>query len=141
MRVLNHISIVARDLKSTKRFLCDILGYKQHHEVESWFINPDGGPSIHVIELDDAEVPSEEDMFHYYTHFAFETSSLVKLLKKVLKAKHRAFQMDMEGNEREVTSVSDDLSFGLKTLFVQDPDNNLWEFLQKGHSLPEFWLV
>jgi catechol 2,3-dioxygenase-like lactoylglutathione lyase family enzyme len=137
---LNHISIVSTNFNRVKLFLETILEYEQHHDVESWFVGTESSPTIHVIEIEDAEIPSDDDMFHYYRHFALEVSSLKKILNKALSSGYKAFQMDMEGNEREVNATDDKLDFGIKTLFIRDEDNNLWEFLEKNHSYYGFWV-
>jgi hypothetical protein len=47
----------------------------------------------------------------------------------------KPFQMDFEGNTKPLNSPDDDLSFGIGTIFVEDPSENLVEFLQLGHGI------
>lgn len=136
---LNHICIIINDLEKSKKFYEEFLGLIPHGEVGGWYKVEGNGPTVHLIEIEDAGVPSEEDMHHYYRHFAFEVSSLESAAKKALELGFHPFQMDTEGEEHEITSPEDDLSFGIKTVFVRDPDNNLWEFVQKGHSWEMLW--
>lgn len=136
---LNHICVIIKDKERSKKFYEDFLELSQHSEEENWYKVEGNGPTIHLIEIDEAEVPSEEDMHHYYRHFAFEVSSLKSVSSRALESGFHPFQMDTEGEEHEITSTDDDLNFGIKTVFVRDPDNNLWEFVQKGHSWEMLW--
>lgn len=136
---LNHICVIINDLEKSRKFYEDFLGLVPHGEVEGWYKAEGNGPVLHLIEIEDAGVPPEEDMHHYYRHFAFEVSSLEDVANRALELRFNPFQMDTEGEEHEITSPSDDLSFGIKTVFVRDPDNNLWEFVKKGHSWEMLW--
>lgn len=135
---LNHICVIIKNKERSKIFYEYFLGLTPHSQEENWYKVKGNGPTIHLIEIDEAEVPSEEDMHHYYRHFAFEVSSLSSVASKALELGFHPFQMDTEGEEHEITN-DNDLNFGIKTVFVRDPDSNLWEFVQKGHSWEMLW--
>jgi len=135
---INHVSIVSRNLDKTAAFLQKVIGCTPHDH-EGWFRIPECSTAIHVIELEDAVVPGEDEYFHYYNHVALEVGSLVDVVKEGLKLKLRVFQMNLEGDEHDVKAADDKLAFGLKTVFIQDPDKNLWEFAQRGHSWSALW--
>jgi catechol 2,3-dioxygenase-like lactoylglutathione lyase family enzyme len=136
---LNHICVIINDLDKSKKFYEGFLGLTPHGGVEGWYRVEGEGPTLHLIEIEDAGVPSEEDMHHYYRHFAFEVPSLRAVTARSLELGFSPFQMNTEGDEHEITSPDDDLTFGIRTVFVRDPDNNLWEFVQKGYSWNMLW--
>jgi len=131
---INHLTVVVKNFEKACQFYEGFLGCTHHKEIDSWFYIPGTEHLLHVIDIEDAEVPSDEDMFHYYTHFALEVQNLRKVLEKAILLNLTVFQMDSEGEEHQIQSIQDDLSFGIKTLFIRDYDNNLWEFIQKGFS-------
>ena len=45
------------------------------------------------------------------------------------------FQTGFDGSEKDVADRDDAMDFGTGSLFVQDPDGNLIEFLQLGHGI------
>jgi catechol 2,3-dioxygenase-like lactoylglutathione lyase family enzyme len=139
LQALNHLCIVSKDFSATKAFLENLLDYRTHPEMDRWFVGNDGVPIIHVVKMPNAVLLGEDEMYHYYTHFALEVPSIKAILKKAVDAGYTTFQMDLSGNEHSVDALDDELTFGNRTLFVRDPDRNLWEFLEKGHSNPLFW--
>ena len=136
---IHHLTLVVRDQQKAVQFYQTILGYTPSGVQDSW-LRPEGdGPMLHLIEIDDAELPAAEDMFHYYNHLAFEAPSLRNSLKSALSLGATVFQMDHQGEEHSVADENDSLEFGLKTLFVRDPDNNLIELVQRGFSWDELF--
>ncbi|MEO8649845.1 MAG: VOC family protein [Acidobacteriota bacterium] len=139
IKAVNHICVVVRNLDKTRGFLENIIGCKQHAAMESWFRIPDQETTIHLIDIEDADVPSEDDLFHYYRHAALEVDDIKEISRRALTHGYPAFQMDVEGEEENIDSPDASLNFGLKTVFVRDPDGNLWEFAQRGHSWDKLW--
>jgi catechol 2,3-dioxygenase-like lactoylglutathione lyase family enzyme len=139
IKAVNHICVVATDLDKTRGFLENLIGCTPHPAMESWFRIPDQETTIHVIDIEDADVPSEDELFHYYRHTAFEVDDLREICNRALTHGYVAFQMDVEGEEEIIENPDSALNFGLKTVFVRDPDGNLWEFAQRGHSWDKLW--
>lgn len=138
IRNVNHIGIVCNNFESASKFLMDVLGCGSHDHA-GWFRLPNCTTLIHVIDIDEVVPPSEEELYHYYHHTAFETDDLHEILGRALSGGYHVFQMNMTGDESQVTERDDALSFGLRTLFVRDKDGNLWEFLARGHSLDDLF--
>jgi len=134
---VNHLSVVSTNEVKTAAFLKAVLGCVEHNH-SGWFRLPGCSTLVHVIEIDDAERPSDEEMFHYYNHNALEVDDIRKLTQRCISGGYAAFQMDNKGEESPIDGASD-LTFGLRTVFVRDPDGNLWEFAQRGFSLEELW--
>lgn len=76
-----------------------------------------------------------ENLYHAVNHVAFQVDDLSAVLVRLLEGGRAPFQMDFEGKERPVTDPKDTLGFGIGTLFVNDDDGNLLEFLQEGRGL------
>lgn len=131
----NHLAIVTRNRDAMRDFLESVIGVTPHKH-SGWYSLGDSGFLIHVIPIDEAERPPLSDLHHYYRHLALETSSLRGILASALGAGLEVFQMDMAGDEQKINDLTNSLEFGLRTLFVRDHDGNLWEFLERGHSLP-----
>lgn len=139
IQAINHVCVVATNLDKTKQFLERMLDCTPHSAMESWFRIPGSGTTIHVIDIDDAIVPNEEELFHYYRHTAFEVADLREICKRGVEHGYLTFQMDLHGEERIIDAKDAALDFGLKTVFVRDPDGNLWEFAQRGLSWEKLW--
>lgn len=139
IHAVNHVCVIATNLAKTGEFLKNMMGCTQHPAMDSWFRIPGQGTTVHVIDLEDAVVPIDEDLFHYYRHTAFEVSDLKEICTRALEHGYLAFQMDVEGEEQIIERPGASLDFGLKTVFVRDPDGNLWEFVQRGLSWDKLW--
>jgi catechol 2,3-dioxygenase-like lactoylglutathione lyase family enzyme len=129
---IHHIGLVVRDEAKARAFYTDVLGFQPHPRVDSWLMMNET-LSIHLIEIPEAEVV--DSLYHQINHVAIRVSHLRPVLHLLLKHGHTPCQMDFEGNEKELTDPDDPLDFGLGTLFVNDPDGNLLEFLQVGHGV------
>jgi catechol 2,3-dioxygenase-like lactoylglutathione lyase family enzyme len=89
--------------------------------------------------MDDPTVPDDEELFHYYRHTAFEVDDLREVCRRGVENGYLTFQMDIHGEESVIEASDAPLDFGLKTVFVRDPDGNLWEFAQRGLSWEKLW--
>ncbi|MDX2085355.1 MAG: VOC family protein [Candidatus Melainabacteria bacterium] len=129
---VHHIGLVVRNEQKARTFYTDILGFQPHHRVDSWLMLNDK-LSIHLIEIPEAEIV--DSLFHQINHVAIQVSDLKPILKLLLEHGQAPFQMDFEGAEKPLTDPEDPMNFGLGTIFVNDPDGNLIEFLQMGHGV------
>jgi len=127
---VNHLGLVVRNFDRAIQFYVDILGFRRHESIESWLCY---GPNltVHLIEIPEAEV-DDENLFHMVNHVAFQVDDLSEIQRTLLHHDRHPFQMDFDGNEHSVDNIDDDLSFGIGTLFVQDDDSNLIEFVEMG---------
>lgn len=138
LKALNHICVIVKDMERSRAFYESFLELSAHPRVEGWY-RTSAGPVLHLIAIDEAERPGEDDWHHYYRHFAFEVEDLRRVVKRALAHELQCFMMDTEGEEHYIKVDTDPLSFGIRTLFIRDPDDNLWEFVQRGHSWSELW--
>ena len=128
---IHHVGLRVTNKEKAKQFFLDVLGLQQHERIPVWFIA--GASMIHVIEISNEHAePSSADTVR---HVALQVDNLNELLPRLLAASLEPFQMDMAMREKQVTDPNDDLSYGTGTLFVSDPDGNLFEFIQIGRGL------
>lgn len=83
------------------------------------------------IYLLDATLPKDfqnSSLYQQLSHFCVEVFDLGKLINDAFEKSLQSFQMDSDGNRRDLTSPSDDLSFGYGSVYLYDLDGNLWEF-------------
>jgi catechol 2,3-dioxygenase-like lactoylglutathione lyase family enzyme len=132
VEAINHVGLVVKDLAVSDRFYAEALGLPRHHARPNWFVL-NAASTLHLIPLADAA--AVEPAHHAYRHVALQVADLRETLRTLLAAGLRVSQIGFSEGEREVSSVDDPLDFGVGTLFVRDPDENLIEFLQVGHGL------
>ena len=126
----HHCSLTVSDTDKTRWFWLDFLGLSLHPK-GNWF-SLDGGQTfqIHVLPNDTPGMPKSLSR-----HVALQVLTLEEMRDKLLDAHLDAFQSDVKGNTRAVSSKKDKLDFGIETLFTHDPDGNTVEFVQVGRGL------
>lgn len=129
---INHVCLVVRDLAAAEEFYVTLLGLSRHHKIKTWLVL-NNQSTLHLVHIPEAQV--DNSLYHEVQHFALQVTDLRGVLKLMLSAGQKPFQMDFTGKEHQVSSADDPLDFGLGSLFVYDPDGNLVEFLQEGHGI------
>ena len=126
----HHCSLTVTDEARTKWFWLEFLGLSLHPK-GNWF-SLDGGQTfqIHVLPNDTPGTPKSLSR-----HIALQVATLEEIRDKLLDAKLDAFQTDIKGNAKPITSKEDKLDFGIETVFTHDPDGNTVEFVQDGRGL------
>jgi catechol 2,3-dioxygenase-like lactoylglutathione lyase family enzyme len=132
VEAINHVGLVVKDLPAAERFYAGLLGFPRHHVRPNWFVL-NATSTLHLVPLGDPA--AVEPAHHAYRHVALQVPDLRAVLRTLLAAGLRVRQVEFGGGERIVTSIDDPLDFGVGSLFVNDPDGNLIEFLQIGHGL------
>ena len=132
VEAINHVGLVVKDLSAAERFYVDVLGLRRHHVRPSWFVL-NATSTLHLIPL--ANPANADPPHHAYRHVALQVPDLRAVLRILLAGGLRVFQADFQGSEREVRDSDAPLDFGVGTLFVNDPDGNLIEFVQLGHGI------
>lgn len=132
VETINHVGLDVKDLAVSDRFYAETLGFPRHHVRPNWFVL-NAASTLHLIPL--ADVAAVEPAHHAYRHVALQVADLQETLRALLAAGMRVMTIAFNDGEREITSVDDPLNFGVGTLLVRDPDENLIEFLQVGQGL------
>jgi catechol 2,3-dioxygenase-like lactoylglutathione lyase family enzyme len=129
---INHVSLLVTNSERAKHFFLEVLGLEQHKHIPVWFIA--GASTIHTIEIPDAP-PLETSPYDVVHHVALQVDDLHEVLSRLLAASLKPFQVDIKMHKKPLMNADDDLSYGTGTIFVSDPDGNLFEFVQIGRGL------
>jgi catechol 2,3-dioxygenase-like lactoylglutathione lyase family enzyme len=132
VEAIHHVGLVVRDLREAEKFYVEVLGCRRHDSRPSWFAL-NANCSLHLIPMKQGE--GDEPPWHAYRHVALQVGDLHATLRALLAHGLVVSQIGFDGTRRPVTSPDDPLDFGIGTLFVNDPDGNLIEFLQLGHGV------
>lgn len=126
---LHHVAIPAHDFARLQAFYVDVLGLQAHPEKSNWLRAGDGF-SVHLM-------PSTAPFgsARVEQHFALQVDSLHGLLAHLLDRDLTPWQASLDGQVHHVRDPADPLDFGLGSLFITDPENNVIEFLQKDKGL------
>jgi glyoxylase I family protein len=130
---INHVSLLVTNNERARHFFLEVLGLEQHQRFPVWFIA--GACTIHVIEIPDAPLEASPSPYGVVRHVALQVDNLQELLSRLLAASLNPFKVDFEMRKKPLTDLNDDLSYGTGTIFVSDPDGNLFEFIQIGRGL------
>jgi len=131
---LNHVSLRVSDLDQARRFYTGMLGLQPHPQRSTW-LGAGQGCLIHLMTptLDDAKPNPPTDPAR---HVALEVASLEEAVTTLLKGGLRPYQATVDQKSfKEVVSVDQPLDFGIGTVFVRDPDDNVIEFVQRGRGV------
>ena len=130
---INHVSLLVTSNERAKHFFLDVLGLQQHERIPVWFI---AGPcTVHVVEIPDGPSQAAPAPYDVVRHVALQVDNLNELLARLLSASLEPYQVDIQMHKKLLTDPNDDLSYGTGTVFVSDPDGNLFEFVQVGRGL------
>ena len=125
MRVtsLNHVG-----LEKATRFYIDLLGLEAFEKKPNWLRLPDGR-MVHLMPATDKSNDGN-DVGDLARHLALQVNSLEEVVATLIAEGLRPFQVElgMDGGRKELLDSSD-LSFGIGTVFVSDPDGNIVEFV------------
>ncbi|HSS03364.1 MAG TPA: VOC family protein [Kofleriaceae bacterium] len=136
MKVLgiHSVRVVVKSRDEARAFLEPWLGLERAPG-EGGYRCDGPGPAVEIVEDPDLVVDPDRGGY-LYRHIGFEVDSLAATLERCLGHRWRLFLIAPSGDERDVVSPDDDLSFSAeRVVFVRDQDHNLWELVQRGLSL------
>lgn len=92
---------------------------------------------LYAVHLMPATIPHEGGVpVDPATHFALQVKDLSRVLGTLLAAGQKPYQLSLESLEpKYVHDPHDDLSYGIGTLFVNDPDGNVVEFIDVNRGI------
>jgi catechol 2,3-dioxygenase-like lactoylglutathione lyase family enzyme len=130
---IHHVSLLVTKKERARHFFLEVLGLQQHERIPVWFIA--GSCTLHVVEIPDAPpLEISPPPYDVVRHVALQVDNLHELLSRLFAASLKPFQVDIELRKKLLTDPNDDLSYGTGTIFVSDPDGNLFEFVQIGRG-------
>ncbi len=133
-QAVSHVGMRVQDWGAAREFYVGVLGLVPHPEKSNWlgWAGAAGWP-VHLMPAGDSAAGQDEaDLAR---HLALEVESLEAIVAVLLAAKLQPFLASLQNERRFITSAGDDLSFGLGTVFVQDPDGNMIEFVEAGRGI------
>ena len=130
----SHVGVRALDRAASEAFYVQVLGLKQHPTKNNWLRTQDGEFSVHLMPGTDRSNDGN-DVTDLARHFALETDDLEGVAKDLISAGYKPFQANITGQERRELVSSEDVTFGIGTIFVFDPDGNLIEFIDRTRGI------
>ncbi len=132
MRILglHHVAVAVADMARAEAFYVGVLGLRPCPEKPNWLC-AGGGYEVHLMPLRATPVP-----LNPARHFTLEVERLEAAAAHLLACGLRPYQVTVDQlQRREITAPDDPLDFGIGTLFVEDPDGNSVEFLQRDRGI------
>ena len=127
---LHHIGVPVQNMNRAEAFYVGILGLTPCEQKPNWLFAGDHF-SVHLM-------PSRPDLerVNPARHFTLEVARLEEIAGLLLTHGLRPYQLTVDqARRRDVTSADDPLDFGIGTIFVEDPDGNTVEFLQRDRGI------
>jgi catechol 2,3-dioxygenase-like lactoylglutathione lyase family enzyme len=145
----DHVCVAAQSIGSARDFYEGILGFRQN-KTKPWIFRANSSFAVHACALEPLaqELPDvvgwgfdtrtldvqSRSLAQLVNHFALTVDSIEAVATQLLDAGMRPFQMDEDGNRRDVDEPAN-LSYGLGSVFVHDPAGNLLEFGERGRGI------
>ena len=127
---LHHVGIPVRDMARAEAFYRDVLGFAPCPAKPNWLsVGP--GYEVHLM-------PSRQEIgaVNAARHFAFGVARLETIVAHLLAHGLHPYQLNVDQSGRhDIETAEDPLDFGLGTVFVEDPDGNTLEFLQRDRGI------
>lgn len=134
IKSMNHVGVRSLDQDRSKRFYVDVLGLTPHPTKANWLHGADGRFSLHLMPGTTKSNDGHDDA-DLARHFALESDDLEGVVEGLLAAGLKPFQADLTAQHRKELADASDLTFGIGTVFVFDPDGNLVEFVDPTRGL------
>lgn len=131
-RGVDHVGVRVTDMERAKRFYTRVLGLEPRPERPNW-LGLDQGFPVHLMPASRDELPGPMEPAR---HFALRVDGLESVVGLLLAHGLAPFQATADQkHHRAITSADDPLDFGIGTVFVQDPDGNVVEFIEHGRGV------
>jgi catechol 2,3-dioxygenase-like lactoylglutathione lyase family enzyme len=127
---LHHVAVPVADMPRAEAFYVGILGLVPCDRKSNW-LNAGDGFSVHLM-------PSAPDLpaINAKRHFTLEVDSLAATAAHLLAHGLHPYQLTVDQSHRhDITAADDPLDYGIGTIFVEDPDDNTVEFLQRDRGI------
>ena len=119
---------MAECLHDLAQHLLPYAGMKRNPKKANW-LSAGGSYAVHLMPAmtaEDGTLPVDAAR-----HFALQVNDLNTVVARLLEAGEKPYQLALDNPQpRHVQDAQDSLSYGLGTVFVNDPDNNVVEFIQ-----------
>lgn len=127
---LHHVAVAVADMARAEAFYVGLLGLRPCPAKPNW-LRAGEGYEVHLMPLRAEPVPRNPAR-----HFTLEVERLDAAAAHLLARGLRPYQVTVDQlHRREITAPDDPLDFGIGTVFVDDPDGNSVEFLQRTRGI------
>ncbi|GHB21572.1 VOC family protein [Salinicola rhizosphaerae] len=126
---VHHAAIATHDMEKLTHFYRDKLGMRQHASKTNW-LDTGHGFSLHLMPSDEPPAPVDPSR-----HVAFQVASLGECAAYLLDKGLTPYQLTNEQKRHDVTSTEDPLKEGIGTLFLDDPEGNTIEFVERERGI------
>lgn len=124
-KITRYIPVSNRDCASS--FYKTFLGTQEFSQIQNRYQVSNNFD----ICLLDTELPDDfqnSSLFQQLSHFCVGVIDLQQTISNAFNMAMKPFQMDSHGNRRDLITPTDKLDFGYGSIYLYDPDGNLWEF-------------
>jgi catechol 2,3-dioxygenase-like lactoylglutathione lyase family enzyme len=128
LKQVNHVGIRTKDREKLERFYVEVLGLVPHPEKRNWLKVGDSNTLIHLMPVNGSA--EGNDMSDYARHVCLEAESLEEVVTTMLARGIKPFQCEIDATKRRELADASDLTFGIGTVFITDPEGNVIEFMQ-----------
>ena len=130
IRGLHHVGVPVGDMARAEAFYVGVLGLVPCPAKRNW-LSAREGFEVHLMPSRSGTVAIDAAR-----HFTLEVERLNEIAALLLAHGLRPYQLTVDQAERhEIVRPDDPLSFGIGTIFVEDPDGNTVEFLQRDRGI------
>ena len=127
---LHHVAVPVQDMRRAEAFYVGVLGLVPCEKKSNWLFAGDGF-SVHLM-------PSAPDLtgVNAKRHFTLEVARLEDVAALLLARGLQPYQLTVDQSIRhDIVAADDPLDHGIGTIFVEDPDGNTVEFLQRNRGI------
>lgn len=138
IKAINHVGVRVRDMKVSAEFYSGLLGFKPNPKKPNWLLL-ESGQMVHLMPGTDGS-DEGRDVGDLARHFALEVDSLEDIVALLMRHGYKPFQAELnkpDGSKPGRRNVADanDLTYGIGTIFVEDPDGNIVEFIDPSRGI------
>jgi catechol-2,3-dioxygenase len=133
LKQVNHVGIRTKDMEELGRFYAEVLGLTPHPEKRNWLKVGDSNTLIHLMPVNGSA--EGNDTSDYARHVCLEAESLEEVVTAMLARGIKPFQCEIDATKRRELTDASDLTFGIGTLFITDPEGNVIEFMQANRGV------
>ncbi len=138
IKAINHVGVRVRDMDVAATFYCGVLGLRPKPQKPNWLLL-ENGQMVHLMPASE-ESDEGRDIGDLARHFALQVDSLEETAALLLRHGFRPFQAELhkpgggKPGRRDITGTGD-LAYGIGTIFVEDPDGNIVEFVDPSRGI------
>ena len=138
IKAVNHVGVRVKDMNVATAFYSGVLGLTPKPQKPNWLLM-ENGQMVHLMPAT-AESAEGHDVGDLARHFALQVDSLEDVAALLLRHGLKPFQAELykpgggKPGRRNITDTRD-LTYGIGTIFVEDPDGNIVEFIDPSRGI------